>query len=110
MQAHALGGMTAAEILHAATLGGARTIGRDAEFGSLTPGKYADLVILDRDPLEDIGNAMSIVQVMKNGRLYDATNLDEIWPRQKSGPQPWFWSDVPPQMDPSKSKPDKQEL
>ncbi|HMB60717.1 MAG TPA: amidohydrolase family protein [Xanthomonadales bacterium] len=109
MQAHAMGGMTPAEILHAATLGGARTIGRDQDFGSLIAGKYADLVILDEDPLEDISNALSIAHVMKNGRLYDAQNLDEIWPRRRAGPQPWFWSDVPLPARQTDPEPDQKE-
>src|SRR5690606_35443269 len=46
MQAHAAGGMGNAEALRAATLGSAATIGRAAEFGSIEPGKFADLVLL----------------------------------------------------------------
>lgn len=96
MQAHAMGGMTPMEVLHAATIGAARAIGRGAEFGSIEPGKYADLVILTRDPRADIANTLSISAVMKNGRLYDAASLDEIWPRQKPFARPWFWDDDPP--------------
>src|SRR5262249_11982116 len=51
LQAHTMGGMTAAEALHAGTIGSATDIGRGAEFGSIEPGKFADLVLLDRDPL-----------------------------------------------------------
>jgi Tol biopolymer transport system component len=90
MQALASGGMTPMEVLHAATIGGSKTIGRDAEFGSLEPGKFADLIVLDKNPLEDIGNTLSIEDVMKNGRLYDAGTLDEIWPRQQALPPLWF--------------------
>ncbi len=90
MQAYARGGMTPMEVLHAATIGGARTIARDTEFGSIEPGKYADLVILDKNPLEDIRNALAIRWVMKNGRLYDGNTLDEIWPRQKPMEPFWF--------------------
>ena len=46
MEAHVMGGMTPLEAIHAATIGSAETIGRQCEFGSLEPGKYADLVIL----------------------------------------------------------------
>ncbi len=90
MQAYAAGGMTPHEVLRAATLGSATTIGRAAEFGSIEAGKYADLVILDRDPLADITNTLSIRSVMKNGRLYDGSTLDEEWPRQRPLPTPWF--------------------
>jgi len=90
MQAYAMGGMSPAEVLQAATIGGARTIGRDGEFGSLEAGKYADLVILDRNPLVNIANTLAIAQVMKNGRLYDGATLDEIWPRQRVMAPFWF--------------------
>jgi Tol biopolymer transport system component len=90
MQALASGGMTPMEVLRAATIGGSKTIGRDAEFGSLEPGKFADLIVLDGNPLDDIRNTLSIEDVMKNGRLYDANTLDEIWPRQRALPPLWF--------------------
>jgi imidazolonepropionase-like amidohydrolase len=75
--------MTPAEILRAATIGSAEVIGRQNDIGTLEPGKYADLLILDADPLADIRNTLSLSAVMKNGRLYDAYLLDEIWPRQR---------------------------
>jgi hypothetical protein len=90
MQAHAMGGMTPMAVLHAATIQGATTIGHDAEFGSIEAGKYADLVILDRNPLEDIRNTLAIRQVMKNGRLYDGDTLAELWPRQRPMAPFWF--------------------
>ena len=90
MQALATDGMTPMEILHAATIGSSKTIGRDAEFGSLEPGKFADLIILGKNPLDDIRNTLSIEDVMKDGRLYDGNTLNEIWPRQKLLPTLWF--------------------
>jgi hypothetical protein len=90
IQAYTAGGMTPHEALHAATIGSAETIGRQDEIGSLEPGKYADLVILDRNPLDDIRNTLAIAQVMKNGRLYDAATLDEVWPDQKKLAPQWF--------------------
>ena len=90
MQALATGGMTPMEVLHAATMGSSKTIGRDAEFGSLEPGKFADLIILDKNPLDDIRNTLSIEYVMKDGRLYDGNTLNEIWPRQRLLPPLWF--------------------
>ena len=76
MQAHAAGGMSPLEVLRAATLGSATTIGRAAEIGSIEPGKFADFLILSADPLADIRNTQSIVQVVKNGRVYDAGTLE----------------------------------
>jgi len=96
LEAMASGGMTPREVLKAATMGSAETIGHASEIGSLEPGKFADLVILAKDPLADVAHDGSVVQVMKNGRLYDAATLDEVWPRQRPAPTPWFASDAPP--------------
>ena len=74
MQAHAAGGMTPREVLRAATLGSAATIGRQAELGSLEPGKLADFVLLEANPLEDVANALRIDRVVKDGRIYDGPN------------------------------------
>ena len=103
MQAHVMGGMSPLNALQAATLGGAETIGRKAEFGSLEAGKYADLVILGADPRENIENTLSLQYVMKNGRLYEAATLNEVWPRQREWPSPWFHADHPGAvLDPGK--------
>ena len=54
MQLLAEGGMAPMRILRAATINGASTYGLDHQLGSLEPGKLADLIVLDRDPLADI--------------------------------------------------------
>jgi hypothetical protein len=95
MEAHVQGGMTPLEALRAGTIGSAEAIGRASEFGSIEAGKFADLVILKADPRADIRNSRSLAEVMKNGRLYDADTLDEVWPRQKSFEPPWFAADRP---------------
>ena len=94
MQALTMGGMKPIEVLRAATIDSAKTIGRDSELGSLEVGKFADLVILHRNPLEDIRNTLSIESVMKNGRLYDGETLNEQWPQQKAGHPTWFQREV----------------
>ena len=71
------GGMTPFEALRAATLDGARYLGLDRDIGSLEPGKLADLIVLDANPLEDIRNTESIRWVIVNGRVYDARTMDE---------------------------------
>ncbi|WP_419936755.1 amidohydrolase family protein [Candidatus Palauibacter sp.] len=84
------GGMDEHDALRAATLMGADAIGLSGDLGSIEPGKLADLVILDADPLEDIRNTNTIDRVMMNGRLYDGDTLDELWPRQRPAPhEPW---------------------
>jgi hypothetical protein len=96
MEAHVLGGMSPAEALHSATMGSAQAIGREREFGSLEAGKFADLLILKNDPRTNIRNSLSLKYVMKNGRLFDAETLDEVWPRPRKLPEPWFRGvDVP---------------
>ncbi|WP_160299223.1 amidohydrolase family protein [Sphingomonas sp. SRS2] len=96
MAAHVMGGMTPMEALRAGTIGSARAIGREADFGSLESGKVADMLVLDRDPRADIRNSLSIRQVMLGGRLYDAETLDELWPHQRRFGRPWYRDDLPP--------------
>ncbi|MFV0624410.1 amidohydrolase family protein [Sphingomonas sp. ac-8] len=90
MEAYASGGATPHEVLRAATAESAEEIGRATQIGSLEPGKYADLLILSKDPLADVRNARAIRQVMKNGRLYEAATLDEVYPRSRPLPAQWF--------------------
>jgi hypothetical protein len=83
------GGMTPHEALRAGTLAGARYLGLDADLGSLEPGKLADLVVLDADPLADIRNSTSLRYVMVNGRLYETATMNEIAPEER--PRAPFW-------------------
>lgn len=66
----ARGGMTPFEILRAATLEPARFLGATDSLGTIAPGKLADLVLLEADPLHDIRNTRRIAAVMANGRLF----------------------------------------
>src|SRR5204862_446128 len=72
------GGMSNMRILHAATVNTANTLGVERQIGSLEVGKLADLIVLDRNPLEDIHNTNSVRYTMVNGRLYDSLSMDEI--------------------------------
>lgn len=84
------GGMTPHQALRAATLAGAEYLGLDRDLGSLEPGKLADLVILDQNPLENLRHSESVHQVMLNGRLYDSMTLDEVAPRRETRGR-FFW-------------------
>jgi imidazolonepropionase-like amidohydrolase len=90
MWALAAGGMSPLEVIHAATLSGAEAIGLAQDLGSLEPGKLADLVILDKNPLSDIRNTNTVRFVMKNGELFKSEDLSEVWPVKKSPPKPWW--------------------
>lgn len=95
MWALASGGMPTMEVLRTATIRGAEAIGYAEDLGSLEPGKLADLVVLDKDPLKDIHNTRSIRYVMKDGELFDGNTLDEVWPVKKSLAPLWWWNDKP---------------
>ena len=95
MRALASGGLEPMGVLRAATLNGARIIGRHEEIGSLEAGKFADLVILNDNPLDDIRNTNSIDRVMQNGRIYDGATMNQVWPEQKELEPLWFWDDDP---------------
>jgi hypothetical protein len=71
-------GLSPAEALRAATLSGATYLGRTSDFGTVQTGRYADLVLLDANPLDDIGNSRRIHAVVLNGRVFDRAALDSM--------------------------------
>jgi imidazolonepropionase-like amidohydrolase len=85
------GGLTPHETLRVVTLFGAEAIGLQQDLGSLEAGKLADLLVLDRNPLENIRNTNSIRYVMKNGEIYEGETLNRIWPEQKPLPRQFWW-------------------
>ena len=84
------GGMSPIEALQAGTIVPARSLGMDADIGSLEPGKLADLVILDADPTVDIRNSEKVSRVMVGGRLYDSMTLNEVVTGDRKR-APWWW-------------------
>jgi Tol biopolymer transport system component len=89
------GGMANHDVLKVATINGANALGMEQDLGSLEPGKLADLIVLDANPLEDIHNTNTVRYVMKNGRLYEGETLNEIYPRQRTLPKMWWWGTEP---------------
>lgn len=84
------GGMSNLQALKCATINGAKYLGMDKEIGSLAPGKLADLIVLDKNPLDDIRNSESIRYVMVNGRLYESETLNEIGNYDRNRSKFWF--------------------
>ena len=84
------GGMSPLQALQAATIMPAQIYGFDRDIGSLEPGKLADLVVLNANPLDDIGNTDEIRYVMLGGRMYDPVTMNEVETgnRQRA---PYFW-------------------
>jgi imidazolonepropionase-like amidohydrolase len=71
-------GLTPGEAISAATRTGALLIGVDS-LGLIAPGKVADLVVLERDPLSDIRNTLSIERVMSRGRMLSPDSIRASW-------------------------------
>ncbi len=95
MWALASGGLKPMEVLRAATLHGAQIIGLAEDLGSIEPGKMADLVVLNKNPLEEIRNTNSVRYVMKNGELFDGDTLHQIWPKEEKLEPMWWWDAEP---------------
>jgi imidazolonepropionase-like amidohydrolase len=75
------GGLTPLTALQSATINPARFLGRDAELGTVSAGKLADLVLLDANPLENIEHTTRISAVVLNGRYLPRTELDKLLDR-----------------------------
>jgi imidazolonepropionase-like amidohydrolase/Tol biopolymer transport system component len=84
------GGMSNMEALRAATINGADYIGMSKDIGSLEVGKLADLIIMDKNPLDDIQNTNTIIYTMINGRLYDTETMNEIGNEPKTRSK-FYW-------------------
>ena len=76
------GGFTPWEALRGATIDGASYFGMEADLGSIEVGKLADLAIVDGDVLNDIRQSEHVVYTMQNGRLFDASTMNQIAPDQ----------------------------
>jgi imidazolonepropionase-like amidohydrolase len=68
-------GMTPLEAIQTATTVAARAMNLAEDSGSIEPGKRADLILVDGNPLENISNIRKVSHVVTNGRIYDSAKL-----------------------------------
>ena len=68
-------GLSPLEVLRIATQQAAEAVGAEDELGTLEPGKLADIVLLDANPLEDIKNTQTIWRVIKGSWVFDPEKL-----------------------------------
>jgi Tol biopolymer transport system component len=99
------GGMPVHEALKIATIVGADAIGLDNDLGSIEAGKLADLMVLDRNPLEDVRHTTTIRYVMKDGGLFDGATLDMVWPEKKPLPKQYWWETDPTRRSSAPDRP-----
>ena len=71
-------GLTPAQAIHAGTGGAARILGAEMDLGTIEVGKWADLILLDADPLLDIRNTRRIWRVLHYGRLVDRSAILKV--------------------------------
>ncbi len=77
------GGISTHNALRIATHLGAKAIGLANDLGSIKPGKLADMVVLNQNPLENIRHTNTLHYVIKNGRVYEGETLNEVYPNPK---------------------------
>lgn len=82
-------GLTPLQALSAATRAGPAWFGRLDRYGAITPGKAADMVLLDRNPLADIGATRSINTVILRGQVHDRAALDEMLTNTRAKVAAW---------------------
>ena len=86
-------GFTPLQALQAATLNPAKSLHATDSLGTIAPGKLADVVLLDGNPLADITNTTTIRSVVANGRYYDRATLDRLMAdaqaKEKTEPRPF---------------------
>ena len=71
-------GLTPLQALQTATLNPALYFGKTADWGTVAPGKIADLVLLSGNPLVDIANTRNVAAVVADGRYYSSRTLDSL--------------------------------
>ncbi|MDP3468829.1 MAG: amidohydrolase family protein [Daejeonella sp.] len=71
-------GLSNLQAIQCATIIPAKFVGEDKKYGTIETGKIADLVILNKNPLEEIANSREIFGVVMNGIYYDQSKIEEL--------------------------------
>jgi imidazolonepropionase-like amidohydrolase len=90
MELFTQGGFTNYDAIEIATINGFTHHGLDHMLGSIEVGKLADMVIMKKNPLDDIRNTRSIEYVIKNGVLYSGENASQVYPTPTSAGKFYF--------------------
>ena len=75
-------GMTTVDALRSATVIGARAAGQEIDAGSIEVGKLANLVVLDKNPLQKIANIRSVFMVVKRGMRFPRSAYKPVTPKE----------------------------
>lgn len=75
IQAYVDGGLTPYQALQSATIWAAESLAVDKDLGSIEPGKLADIILVEGDPLKNIRDAWNVTTVMKNGMVWKVEDL-----------------------------------
>ena len=77
LELYAQAGIPNAEVLRIATLVPARVLGVEKDRGTITPGKLADMVLVDGDPLKDMSHIRRVWRTLKGGQVFDPAALEQ---------------------------------
>ena len=78
MEALQAAGLTPIQVLVASTLGGARAMGREKDFGTVEKGKLADLLVVAADPTADVANLRKVRHVIRGGVMRSVAELSAL--------------------------------
>jgi imidazolonepropionase-like amidohydrolase len=77
LELYAQAGIANAEVLRIATLTPARVLGVEKDRGSITPGKLADMILIDGDPLANMSDIRRVYRTIKGGQVHDPAALEQ---------------------------------